>query len=70
MTELRFGQGLDLDRASLHDFYRSAHTVRNYLIKRWDATLDAMKSTPVMAVLQLVIQEAVVYLSAEFLLGR
>jgi starch phosphorylase len=70
LSELRFGQGLDLDRASLNDFHRSlARTVRNYLIKRWDATLDAMRPTTNGGTTA-GNTRVVAYLSAEFLLGR
>jgi len=60
--ELRFGQGVDFVRASEGDLYMAlARTVRQALISRWIDTLDAhIAKGP----------KAVVYLSAEYLLGR
>ncbi|MDR1447497.1 MAG: glycogen/starch/alpha-glucan phosphorylase [Candidatus Ancillula sp.] len=70
LSELRFGQGTDLDRGSLYDFYHAlVRTVRNYLIKRWDATFDAMKSTSNGGTTA-GDTRVVAYLSAEFLLGK
>ena len=60
--ELRFGQGVDFVRAHPTDLYMAlARTVRQALISRWIETLDTQmrKGTRV-----------VVYLSAEYLLGR
>ncbi len=60
--ELRFGQGVDFARATNTDLYVSlARTVRQALISRWITTLDTQISRG---------SKAVVYLSAEYLLGR
>ena len=60
--ELRFGQGVDFSRATDTDLYMSlARTVRQALISRWINTLDTQISRG---------SKAVVYLSAEYLLGR
>lgn len=75
LSELRFNQALDLDRASNIDFYRAlSGAVRRYLVRRWDATHDEMRSS--------FVEDGspkgngngnkrvVAYLSAEYLLGR
>ena len=60
--ELRFGQGVDFARATPTDLYKAlASTVRQALISRWIDTLDTQISKG---------SKAVVYLSAEYLLGR
>lgn len=60
--ELRFGQGVDFARATNTDLYMAlARTVRQALISRWIDTLDTQISRG---------SKAVVYLSAEYLLGR
>ena len=60
--ELRFGQGVDFVRASDSDLYMAlARTVRQALISRWIKTLETQIGRG---------SKAVVYLSAEYLLGR
>ena len=60
--ELRFGQGVDFVRASESDLYMAlARTVRQALISRWIKTLETQIGRG---------SKAVVYLSAEYLLGR
>ena len=60
--ELRFGQGVDFVRASDSDLYMAlARTVRQALISRWIDTLETQIGRG---------SKAVVYLSAEYLLGR
>ncbi|MBC7297285.1 MAG: glycogen/starch/alpha-glucan family phosphorylase, partial [Demequina sp.] len=61
LHELNFGQGVDLDRASVNDKYLAlSRTVRHYLATRW---LEALRN-------QYRDQAKVVaYLSAEYLLG-
>ena len=60
--ELRFGQGVDFVRASETDLYMAlARTVRQALISRWIDTLETQIGRGA---------KAVVYLSAEYLLGR
>jgi starch phosphorylase len=62
LEELRFGQGVDLARATDNDAYMAlARTVRQALMSRWISTLDTQLT-----------QKArfVCYLSAEYLLGR
>ena len=60
--ELRFGQGVDFSRATNTDLYVSlARVVRQALISRWINTLDTQITQG---------SKAVVYLSAEYLLGR
>jgi len=60
--ELRFGQGVDFIRASESDLYMAlARTVRQAMISRWIDTLETQIGRG---------SKAVVYLSAEYLLGR
>ncbi len=60
--ELRFGQGVDFVRASESDLYMAlARTVRQAMISRWIDTLETQIGRG---------SKAVVYLSAEYLLGR
>ncbi len=60
--ELRFGQGVDFARATPTDLYKAlASTVRQALISRWINTLETQIGRG---------SKAVVYLSAEYLLGR
>jgi starch phosphorylase len=62
VEELRFGQGVDLARATPNDCYMAlARTVRQALMARWIATLDAQLTKGA---------KFVAYLSAEYLLGR
>ncbi len=62
LEELRFGQGVELARASTNDLYLAlARTVRQYLMSRWLQTLGTQMQQR---------GKAVVYLSAEYLLGR
>jgi starch phosphorylase len=62
IEELRFGQGVDLARATPNDCYMAlARTVRQALMARWIATLDRQLTTKA---------RFVCYLSAEYLLGR
>jgi glycogen phosphorylase len=62
LEELRFGQGVDVARATRNDCYMAlARTVRQALMARWIDTLDAQLSNGA---------KFVVYLSAEYLLGR
>jgi starch phosphorylase len=62
LEELRFGQGVDLVRATKNDLYMAlARTVRQYLMARWLDTLAAHFQHHT---------KAVAYLSAEYLLGR
>ncbi len=62
VEELRFGQGVDLARATPNDCYMAlARTVRQALMVRWIATLDAQLTKGA---------KFVAYLSAEYLLGR
>jgi starch phosphorylase len=69
LSELRYGQGLDLDRASDSDFYIAlARAVRRYLMRRWDATHDAMRPEH-LGGSQAGNTRVVAYLSAEYLLG-
>ncbi|HQR79495.1 MAG TPA: glycogen/starch/alpha-glucan phosphorylase [Actinomycetota bacterium] len=60
--ELRYGQGVDINRAHDTDLYMAlAHTVRQALISRWIDTLGSYWMGG---------GRGVVYLSAEYLLGR
>ena len=60
--ELRFGQGVDYVRATDTDLYMAlARTVRQAMISRWIQTLDTQMARNA---------KVVVYLSAEYLLGR
>lgn len=62
LRELNYGQGVDLDRASVNDKYLAmARTVRNFLMIRWLETLRRQYRMQA---------KSVAYLSAEFLLGR
>lgn len=75
LAELRYSQALDLDRASLFDLhYALARSVRRYLVRRWDATSYAMRSTALADGTQkgdgTGDKRVVAYLSAEYLLGR
>ncbi len=61
LRELNFGQGVDLDRASVNDKYLAlSRTVRHYLTTRWLETLRNQYADQA---------KVVAYLSAEFLLG-
>ncbi|HEU4491426.1 MAG TPA: glycogen/starch/alpha-glucan phosphorylase [Jiangellales bacterium] len=62
LEELRFGQGVELARATPNDLYLAlGRTVRQYLMERWLSTLGAQLQRGA---------KAVAYLSAEYLLGR
>jgi starch phosphorylase len=62
VEELRFGQGVDLARATANDCYMAlARTVRQALMARWIATLDTQLTKGA---------KFVAYLSAEYLMGR
>jgi starch phosphorylase len=62
LEELRFGQGVDLARATHNDAYMAlARTVRQALMSRWISTLDTQLTKKA---------RFVCYLSAEYLLGR
>jgi starch phosphorylase len=62
LEDLRFGQGVDLARATRNDLYFAlGHTVRQYLMARWLDTLTTQFMEH---------SRAVAYLSAEYLLGR
>jgi starch phosphorylase len=62
VEELRFGQGVDLARATANDCYMAlARTVRQALMARWIDTLDTQLTRGA---------KFVAYLSAEYLLGR
>jgi len=61
LRELNFGQGVDLDRASVNDKYLAlSRTVRHYLATQWLETLRNQYRDQ---------SKVVAYLSAEFLLG-
>ena len=62
LKRLQFGQGVVLARATTNDLYFAlARTVRQQLMARWLKTLDTQVQAKA---------KAVVYLSAEYLLGR
>ena len=62
MEELHYGQGATLDRATDNDkYFALAHTVRRALMSNWLNTLGRQMAAG---------KKAVVYLSAEYLLGR
>ena len=62
MDELRYGQGVSLQRASENDkYFALARTVRRALMARWLDTLTTQMASG---------KRAVAYLSAEYLLGR
>lgn len=62
LRELRYGQGVDLERASVNDQYLAlARTVRQLLTGRWLETLKRQREAQA---------KSVVYLSLEYLLGR
>jgi starch phosphorylase len=62
LREVNFGQGVDLDRASVNDKYLAlARTVRAYLVTRWLETLRTQHEKQA---------KTVAYMSAEYLLGR
>ena len=62
LEELRFGQGVELARATPNDLYLAlGRTVRQYLMERWLGTLGTQLQQGA---------KAVAYLSAEYLLGR
>ncbi len=62
LEELRFGQGVELGGATPNDRYLAlGRTVRQYLMTRWMDTLSTQLQRG---------SKAVVYLSAEYLLGR
>jgi starch phosphorylase len=62
LRELNFGQGVDLNRASVNDKYLAlARTVRHYLMTRWIETVRHQSQSQA---------KSVAYLSAEYLLGR
>ncbi len=61
LHELNYGQGVDLDRASVNDKYLAlSRTVRHYLTTQWLETLRNQHKDQA---------KVVAYLSAEFLLG-
>ncbi len=61
LRELNFGQGVDLDRASVNDKYLAlSRTVRHYLTTQWLETLRNQYRDQA---------KVVAYLSAEYLLG-
>jgi len=61
LREVNFGQGVDLDRASVNDKYLAlSRTVRHYLTTQWLETLRNQHKDQA---------KVVAYLSAEFLLG-
>lgn len=63
LRELTYSQGTTLERATTHDQYLAlARTVRDYLISRWNRTVDSF--------LKRDDSRGVAYLSAEYLLGR
>ncbi|GAA2013908.1 glycogen/starch/alpha-glucan phosphorylase [Nakamurella flavida] len=62
LKRLQFGQGVVLARATTNDLYFAlARTVRQQLMSRWLETLNVQRKAKA---------KAVVYLSAEYLLGR
>ncbi|MEP6562747.1 MAG: glycogen/starch/alpha-glucan phosphorylase, partial [Nakamurella sp.] len=62
LKRLQFGQGVALARATKNDlYYALARTVRQQLMSRWLKTLDTQMHAKA---------KVVVYLSAEYLLGR
>jgi len=62
LKQLQFGQGVALARATTNDMYFAlARTVRQQLMSRWLETLGAQMEAKA---------KVVVYLSAEYLLGR
>ncbi len=62
LQEVNFGQGVDLDQASVNDLYLAlARTVRKYLMVRWLDTMRVQRQSQA---------KSVAYLSAEYLLGR
>jgi starch phosphorylase len=62
LEELRFGQGVDLTRATSNDLYMAlGRTVRRALMARWIDTIQTQITRGA---------KAVAYLSAEYLLGR
>ena len=62
LSRLQFGQGVALARATKNDLYFAiARTVRQQLMSRWLQTLNTQMQAKA---------KAVVYLSAEYLLGR
>jgi len=62
LHELNTGQGVELSRSTVNDQYLAlARTVRHYLMERW---LDTLRRTRQQKA------KTVVYLSAEYLLGR
>src|SRR5690242_5805635 len=62
LKRLQFGQGVGLRRASRNDLYFAlARTVRQQLMSRWLETFARQARAK---------NKAVVYLSAEYLLGR
>ena len=62
LQEVNFGQGVDLDQASVNDLYLAlARTVRKYLMARWLDTSRQQREAQA---------KSVAYLSAEYLLGR
>ncbi len=62
LQEVNFGQGVDLDQASVNDLYLAlARTVRKYLMVRWLNTMRVQREAQA---------KSIAYLSAEYLLGR
>jgi len=62
LRELTYEQGTTLERASLNDKYLAlAHTVRAYLMSRWNRTMTEQYHKK---------SKMVAYLSAEYLLGK
>ncbi len=62
LRDLTYTQGTTLERASVHDKYLAlAHTVKAYLMARWNQTQTQQYHQQA---------RAVAYLSAEYLLGR